>query len=59
MKTMRQADVIEKVCGGGRQSGWLAELDTRMKSGFLEDLTLKPRPEGEAPSHERAVGKVF
>lgn len=38
---------------------WLAVLDLRMKSGFLEGVTFKLRPEGEVPSHKRVGGKVF
>lgn len=55
MKIMKQVDVIEKICGGGRPRGWLAVLDTRMKSAFLEEVTLKLRSEGEeVPRHESA-----
>lgn len=59
MKIMKQVDMIQKVCGRGRSRGWLVVLDARMKSALLEEVTLKLRPEGEVPGHERVVGTVF
>jgi len=57
MKTIKQGDVIEKVCGGRRQMWWLSVLDTRMKSSFLKEVTFELRPKGEGASHERVGGK--
>lgn len=48
-----------KSLGGGRQWQWLALLDTRMKSGFLEQVTFELGPEGEKASHERVEGQVL